>query len=201
LHKILRAAKRCTDLSNHLLWLARSDAGINRVELVSTDAVAVLSDVTSEAAMLAADKGLTIASDLPDTPVYVALDEASFRRMMLILLDNAVKYTLPGGSITVRMTQGENHIEIAVADSGIGIPADQLPFIFDRFWRADQVRSREGGGTGLGLAIASEIAHSHAAELKVESAVGHGSTFTVRLPHPFVQASALRISREQESVQ
>ncbi len=197
LQKILRAAKRCTDLINQLLWLARSDAGTNRVELVSTDAVAVLSDVASEAAMLAADKGLTIASDLPDTPVYIALDEASFRRMMLILLDNAVKYTSPGGSIAVRMTERENHIEIAVADSGIGIPTEQLPFIFDRFWRADQVRSRESGGTGLGLAIASEIAQSHGAELKVESAVGHGSTFTVRLPYPFGQPSSLHISIEQ----
>jgi len=199
LHKILRAAKRCTDLINQLLWLARSDAGTNPVELVSTDAVAVLSDVTSEAAMLAGDRGLTIASELPDAPIYLALNEASFRRMMLILLDNAVKYTSPGGSITVRMTERENHIEIAVADSGIGIPAEQLPFIFDRFWRADQVRSRESGGTGLGLAIASEIAQSHGAELKVESAVGHGSTFTVRLLYAFGQASALRTSSEQSA--
>ncbi len=199
LHKILRAAKRCTDLINQLLWLARSDAGTNRVELVSTDAVAVLSDVTSEAAMLAADKGLTIAGDLPDTPIYVALDEASFRRMMLILLDNAVKYTSPGGTITVRMTERENHIEIAVADSGIGIPTEHLPFIFDRFWRADQVRSRESGGTGLGLAIASEIAQSHGAELKVESAVGRGSTFPVRLPYPFGQPPSLHTSREQSA--
>jgi signal transduction histidine kinase len=151
--------------------------------------------------MLAADKGLTIASDLPETPVYIALDEASFRRMMLILLDNSVKYTSPGGSITVRMTKRESHIEIAVADSGIGIPTEQLPFIFDRFWRADQVRSRESGGTGLGLAIASEIAQSHGAELKVESAVGYGSTFTVHFPCAFGPASGVRTSSEQQSVQ
>jgi len=196
LQKILRAAKRCTDLINQLLWLARSDAGNNRVELVSTNVVAVLSDVVSEAAMLAADKELTIGSDLPETPVCVALNEASFRRMMLILLDNAVKYTSPAGSISVRVRDGANHLEIAVADSGIGIPGDQLPFIFDRFWRADQVRSRESGGTGLGLAIAREIAQSHGAELKVESAVGHGSTFTVRLPHALEQPSTLPTSSE-----
>ncbi len=181
LKKILQAAKRCTDLINQLLWLARSDAGSSRTELVSTDVVPVVSDVVSEAATLAADKGLTIASKLPETPAYVALDEASFRRMLLILLDNAVKYTPPRGSISVDVRGSTDEVEIAVADTGIGIPAEQLPFVFDRFWRADQVRSREAGGTGLGLAIAREIANSHAAELGVESSVGKGSTFSVRL--------------------
>ena len=181
LKKILHAAKRCTDLINQLLWLARSDAGNSRMELVATDVVGVVSDVASEAAMVAAEKGLTIATELTETPVHAGLDEGSFRRMLLILLDNAVKYTPPGGSITVRMTEHANDVEIAVADSGIGIPAEQLPFVFDRFWRADQVRSREGGGTGLGLAIAREIANSHGAVLAVASSVGKGSTFTVRL--------------------
>ncbi len=141
----------------------------------------LVSDLVSEAATLAADKGLTIAAELPETPVYVALDEASFRRMLLILLDNAVKYTPATGRISVHVTGRTDEVEIAVADSGIGIPADQLPFIFDRFWRADQVRSREAGGTGLGLAIARDIANSHGAELLVESSVGKGSMFTVRL--------------------
>ncbi len=150
LKKILQAAKRCTDLINQLLWLARSDAGSSRTELVSADVVPVVSDVVSEAATLAADKGLTIAVELPETPAFIALDEASFRRMLLILLDNAVKYTPRGGRISVHLTGGTDEIEIAVADSGIGIPAEQLPFVFDRFWRADQVRSREAGGTGLG---------------------------------------------------
>jgi two-component system, OmpR family, heavy metal sensor histidine kinase CusS len=89
LKKILHAAKRSTDLINQLLWLARSDAGDSRTELASTDVVAVVSDIASEAATLAADKRLTIATELPDGPAYVALDEASFRRMLLILLDNA----------------------------------------------------------------------------------------------------------------
>ena len=151
------------------------------MELVSTDVVPVVSDTVSEAATLAADKGLTIAAELPETPAYVALEEASFCRMLLILLDNGIKYTSPGGSIAVRMVERANDVEIAVADSGIGIPAEQLPFIFDRFWRADQVRSREAGGTGLGLAIAREIAQAHGAELTVESSPDQGSTFTVRL--------------------
>lgn len=200
LQKILRAAKRCTDLINQLLWLARSDAGNRRTELVSTNVVTILADVLGEAAMLAADKGLTMATDVTDTPVYVPLDEASFRRMMLILLDNAVKYTPPGGNITVRAIESAQYFEIAVADSGIGIPAEQLPFIFDRFWRADPVRSRDSGGTGLGLAIASEIAQSHGAELKVESLVGKGSTFTVRLRHFPVMPPTLHTPSERSAV-
>lgn len=196
LKKILHASKRCTDLINQLLWLARSDAG-NKVELVPTNVVPVVSDVASEAATLAMEKGLTIATELPEAAAYVAIDEASFRRMLLILLDNAVKYTLAGGSISVRVMEGPDNVEIAVQDSGIGIPAEQLPLIFDRFWRADQVRSREAGGTGLGLAIAREIANNHGAELTVKSSLGQGSTFTVRLPRSLRQASSVRSSTGQ----
>jgi two-component system sensor histidine kinase BaeS len=72
------------------------------------------------------------------------------------------------------------YVVIAIADTGVGIPAEELPLVFDRFWRADKVRSRDAGGTGLGLAIAREIAESHDAELSVESSIGHGSTFSVR---------------------
>jgi len=186
LKKILHAAKRCTDLINQLLWLARSDAG-TKLELMPTDIVSVVADVAGEANTLAVGKGLTIATELPEMPAYGAIDEASFRRMLLILLDDAVKYTPCGGSVKVRIMESANHLEIAVVDSGIGIAAEQLPFIFDRFWRADQVRTREAGGTGLGLAIARDIAQGHRAELAVESSIGHGSRFTVRLPRNIEQ--------------
>jgi heavy metal sensor kinase len=195
MRKILQAAKRSTELINQLLWLARSDAGNNRTELVPADVVPVVSDVACEAATLAADKGLTITTELPDVPVYAALDETSFRRLLLILLDNAVKYTPSGGRVTVHLTQRVDDLEITVADTGIGIPSDKLPFIFDRFWRADQVRSREAGGTGLGLAIAREIANNHGAELTAQSFPGEGSTFTVRVRRP---PDVAHTAREQE---
>ena len=195
LKKILHAAKRCTDLINQLLWLARSDAG-NKLELIPNDVVPVVSDVASEASTLAIEKEITIGTELPEAPAYVAIDEASFRRMLLILLDNAVKYTPGGGNIKVRMLESAKNLEIAVVDTGIGIPAEQLPFVFDRFWRADQVRTREAGGTGLGLAIARDIAQAHGAELAVESSVGQGSTFTVRLPRYVKQASTVPGSAE-----
>jgi signal transduction histidine kinase len=142
--------------------------------------------------MLASRKGLNVSPELPEQPVYLDVDPTSFRRMLPILLDNAIKYTPEGGSITISLSGDASGVAIAVADSGPGIPTEQLPFLFDGFWRADQVRSREVGGTGLGLAIAREIAQSHGAELEVESSVGHGSTFTVGLRRSPEELSTLR---------
>ncbi|HZQ50821.1 MAG TPA: ATP-binding protein [Bryobacteraceae bacterium] len=196
LRKILRAAKRCTELINQLLLLARSDAGSSRLELALTDLTALVGDVVNEVKMLAADKGLNVSMNLPDRPVLVAVEEHSFRRMLLILLDNAIKYTPAGGSVTVSLIGETDGLAIAVADTGAGIPPAELPFIFDRFWRADKVRSREAGGTGLGLAIAREIAQAHAAELTADSCVGSGSTFTVRLPRSEERLNAPRPAQQ-----
>jgi two-component system sensor histidine kinase BaeS len=106
--------------------------------------------------------------------------------MLLILVDNAIS-----------LMEDASGVAIAVADTGAGIPADQLPFIFDRFWRADKARSRDAGGSGLGLAIARDIAQSHGAQLTVESSVGRGSTFTVWLTRSAGDLSTLRTSSEQ----
>jgi heavy metal sensor kinase len=181
MQEILLAAKRSTELINQLLWLARVDAAGAQLQLKPVDVVQIVSDVVTEAAALASNKGQSISQRFLNRPAYVQIDEASFRRLLLILLDNAIKYTPDGGKIDVCIAERDDAIEIAVADTGIGIPAEQLPFVFDRFWRADQARSRQAGGTGLGLAIAREIAQAHRAQLGVESSVGHGSTFTVRL--------------------
>jgi heavy metal sensor kinase len=182
LRKILREAKRCTDLINQLLTLARSDAGDSRIELVSTDVAGLVRDVVSEVSTLAAEKGLRVTVNVPDAPVQVPVDEHSFRRMLLILLDNAIKYTPESGTIMASAGEDSSSVVVSVADTGAGIPADHLALIFDRFWRADKVRSREAGSTGLGLAIAREIAQSHGADLTVESSIGVGSTFTIRCP-------------------
>lgn len=181
LQKILREAKRCTDLINQLLSLARADAGTNRIELVSADLTALVGEVAGEIKTLASSKEITVLTNLPEYSIHAEVDEPSFRRMLLILLDNAIKYTPQGGTVTIRAAEEAGQVSIAVADTGTGIPAEQLPLIFDRFWRADKVRSRDAGGTGLGLAIAREIAESHHAELTVQSSLGQGSIFTVRL--------------------
>jgi signal transduction histidine kinase len=125
----------------------------------------LLEDVVREIEVLASSKEIAVSTSLPDFPIRAEVDEGSFRRMLLILLDNAIRYTAPGGKVTIRTAEDADQVVIAVADTGAGIPADQLPLVFDRFWRPDKVRSRDAGRTGLGLAIAREIAKSHNAEL------------------------------------
>lgn len=196
LQKVLRGARRCTDLINELLWLARSDAGNIRMELVSTDIAELVRDVVNEVTVLVAEKRLSVSISLPQS-IRASVDELSFRRMLLILLDNAIKYTSTGGSIAVRVTEDASEMAITVEDTGVGIPSEDLPFIFDRFWRADKVRSRDAGGAGLGLAIAREIAERHRAKLAVESSIGHGSMFTVHLPRSAGDRSVVQTPSEQ----
>ncbi len=183
LRKILREAKRCTELINALLWLARADAETAQPHLASTDLTALVKDVAQEIELLASGKGLALTTDVPAASILVAVEQASFRRMLVILLDNAIKYTAEGGSVKLHLAESGNEVAISVVDTGVGIAADQLPFIFERFWRADPVRTRDAGGAGLGLAIAREIAHAHHASLIAESSPGVGSRFTIRLPH------------------
>ncbi len=199
LRKILREAKRCTELINQLLWFARSEAGSTQMELMPTDIAELVKDVVDEVMVLAADKGLNVSISSPERVIDALVDEVSFRRMLLILLDNAIKYTPEHGSIHIRVVEDASEIAIAVTDTGPGIPTGDLAFVFDRFWRADKVRSRDAGGTGLGLAIARAIAEQHEARLTVESAVGHGSTFTVRLPRQVGERSSVSM-RSEESV-
>ncbi|MGC4054219.1 MAG: ATP-binding protein [Paludibaculum sp.] len=109
-------------------------------------------------------------------------DSDALRRLFLILIDNAIKYNLPGGCVQIQLgVEGENAF-CTVSDSGIGISKEDLDHIFDRFWRADKVRSRGMGGAGLGLSIARWIAMQHEGMIEVTSQPGKGSTFTVKIP-------------------
>jgi two-component system sensor histidine kinase BaeS len=108
--------------------------------------------------------------------------EAQLRRLLLTLIDNALKYTLPGGRVTIEGVTGPADVTISVADAGPGVSPEDLPHVLERFWRADRVQSRETGGTGLGLTIAKQIAELHGAHLGVQREVGRESVFTIRLP-------------------
>jgi two-component system phosphate regulon sensor histidine kinase PhoR len=100
---------------------------------------------------------------------------------MVNLIDNAIKYTNPGGSVSISTTRHDNVVTINVSDTGVGIPKESLPRIFERFYRVDKERSREAGGTGLGLAIVKHIVEAHGGKVTVQSTVGKGSTFSFRL--------------------
>ena len=109
-------------------------------------------------------------------------DEDLLLQLLLNLLDNAIKYTLSGGRVTVGWSETGNRLELWVRDTGVGIPEEHIPRIFDRFYRVDKARSRSEGGAGLGLAISVWIAEAHGGSIRVESVPGKGSTFTLVVP-------------------
>jgi signal transduction histidine kinase len=184
MRKILRESQRTTALIDDLLLLARGDAGKEPTVLEAMDAAPLLREAADQATAMAAAKDIHVSLQLDDSALPVRGNDAQLRRLLLILIDNALKYTPEGGRVTLRGRVGVSEVVIAVADTGSGISPDDLPHVFERFWRADKVRSREAGGTGLGLTIARQIADFHNARLDVDSESGGGSVFTIRLPHP-----------------
>jgi signal transduction histidine kinase len=131
---------------------------------------------------LAQVKGVKMTKRLPTQPISVTADRDAVRRLFLILLDNAVKYTPAGGEIEVSVEARDGQVHGFVTDTGIGIASTDLPHIFDRFYRVDRARSRANGGVGLGLAIARWITEAHGGGLFVESELDRGSQFRVQLP-------------------
>ncbi|HEY6409690.1 MAG TPA: ATP-binding protein, partial [Ktedonobacteraceae bacterium] len=116
------------------------------------------------------------------TPARVYGDEDQLKQVLVALLDNALKYTPYEGSISLSLTTNEHTATLKVSDTGIGISPDDVPHIFERFYRADRARSRDRGGSGLGLAIVQSIVQAHEGTIEVESTLGKGSTFILRLP-------------------
>ncbi len=182
MRRVLRESERTTELVNSLLFLARADASTVAFEPSAVNLTASIAELQEQASLLAAARQVIISFQLPAGPVEVAGDRASLARLFLILIDNAIKYTAPGGEVSVELRAETDFALIAIRDTGIGIAKDDLPLIFDRFWRADKVRSREMGGTGLGLSIARRIVDQHGGVVNVDSELGAGSTFFVRLP-------------------
>ena len=172
-------AIRLSRIVEDLLDLSRLETGS---ELAGEVEMGTL--VREEAARLhdAAERaGIGLTVDAGDAPTV----RGSARDLALLvrnLVDNAIRYTRPGGSVEVRLSADGNQVALSVRDTGIGIPTRDLPRIFERFYRVDRARSRETGGTGLGLSIVKHVAENHGGGVTVESELGRGSTFTVRLP-------------------
>src|SRR5205807_729727 len=115
-------------------------------------------------------------------PSIVDADPDRLQQVLLILVDNAIKHTPPGGKVDVRVHRHGQSAQLEVVDTGVGIAEEHLPRIFDRFYRADKARARARGGTGLGLAIAKMLVEAHRGQLQITSTVGIGTTVTVALP-------------------
>jgi signal transduction histidine kinase len=193
--RILRESKRTTALVDDLLLIARSDSDPQAFERKTIELTSMLNDVSMQASTLAQAKHIKIVPQIPNQSVFIAGDELSVRRLFMALVDNAVKYTSEHGTVWIHLDIEDKQAVIRIRDTGLGISNEDLPRVFDRFWRADKVRSRDEGGTGLGLAIAKGITERHGGAISVASEPGNGSTFSVRLPllpegHDGAQAAA-----------
>jgi heavy metal sensor kinase len=177
LQQIFIESERTTALIEKLLTLARADSGQQTVHFQPLDLREELRDPIAQARLLAESHGLQFEASLPADPMPMRGDSDLLQRMTLILLENAVKYTQSPGTVSLSLSSKTENVMLEVQDTGIGIAEEDLPHIFERFYRADKARGQ--GGTGLGLAIAKWIASQHQAEIQVESSPAKGSRFRV----------------------
>jgi signal transduction histidine kinase len=180
--KILRESKWTSQLIDNLLLLARADSDDEVLKPGPVQLNAVLREAVDRTGQLASSKKLRIATDIDESELYVSGDLTLLQRLFFVLIENGVKYTPENGTVSVALRSSLDDAVIEVFDTGIGIAEEDLPHVFDRFWRADKVRSREMGGTGLGLSIAKWIVEKIGGSIQVESMLGRGSKFIVRLP-------------------
>lgn len=174
-----RESERLSALVTDLLDLSRLENSVNQLEPLALDEV--VRSVTDKLRPRAADAGLDlVVADLP--PTEVSGREADLELMLHNLLDNAIRYTLAGGTVTVALEQQPGTALLTVGDTGIGIPEADLPRVFERFYRVGTARDTRTGGTGLGLAIVRHVAESHHGTVDVASTPRAGSTFTVTIP-------------------
>ena len=143
----------------------------------------------------AESRNINLCVEIAEDAAYCYADPKRLKQIILNLVNNAFRYTPEGGIITMRVWQDANGFYFSVQDTGIGIAADELDRIFERFYRTDQSRHRESGGSGLGLAITKALVDAHVGWIKVESRLQEGTTFTVWLPHWSEAESAQEIVR------
>jgi two-component system phosphate regulon sensor histidine kinase PhoR len=175
-------SKRLGLLANDLLTLAQVESGSSTLQLSDIDLLRFLSDLTRDWRKKFSAKRLKAVVDVSDECSTIRADEARLREIFDNLLDNAVKYSNANGTISLAAERRGRAIVLSVTDRGIGISADDLPRIFERFYRADKARSRELGGTGLGLSIVKHIAQLHGGGVEAESKLGEGATIRIILP-------------------
>ena len=179
---VLAELEKTSSLIEKLMLLARADAGVESLQHFPVNVADCLREACKDGQILAQTKQLSFSQNIDLSTLVVEGDSHALQRLFLILIDNAVKYTRSGGSITVGLKRSDDSAVAEFCDTGIGISTEDLPNIFDRFYRADKARSREYGGVGLGLSIARWVAEAHRGSVEVQSTPGSGSVFRVRLP-------------------
>jgi heavy metal sensor kinase len=179
---ILAELEFSSELIENLLTLARADANPAQLELSSVDARSVLQGIISGSEILASHHGQKWSVSIASQEIPILAERQSLKRLLLILLDNAIKYTPRGGSVRLVLRSTATQAVFEVIDSGIGITPEDLPHIFERFYRASNARNIDTDGSGLGLAIAQWVAAAHHGMLEAQSVVGEGTTFQLTVP-------------------
>ena len=184
LDESLEQVNQMGEMVDSLLTLARADEGKVHLAVERTDLQALAQEVSETAHILAEQKGLKMITRITGADLFLDVDKARIKQMLMNLVTNAIKYTPAAGEVKFDLVGREHDIVFEVRDTGIGISADDLPRIFDRFWRGDVARTRTGerAGAGLGLAITKWIAEAHGGRIEATSKQGRGSSFVVTLP-------------------
>ncbi|MGH7181140.1 MAG: sensor histidine kinase, partial [Nitrospiraceae bacterium] len=177
---VVEESDRLVAIINSLLEIAEAEAGVAQLTKSDFDMTVMLQDAVELFRPVAEDRGTAFDLTAPSGPLIFSGDKSRLQRIFANLIDNALKYTGPGGQVRITLEDGLSHVNISVSDSGIGIDKDDLPHIFDRFYRAD--RSRSTSGNGLGLSLAQAYVKVHRGRIEVESCLDKGSVFRIVLP-------------------
>jgi signal transduction histidine kinase len=178
---VLEEVERLEHLVSGLLVLSRLDAGETLRDWGDVDLAALALSIAEQMRLMADDRGIEIELSSLEKAM-IRGDRARLKQIVVNLLDNAIRFTPRGGSVRLRTASDDSGSLLEVSDTGIGIPPSAIPFVFDRFYRVDEARSREDGGAGLGLSIVKSISAMHGAEVEVDSEPERGSSFRVKFP-------------------
>lgn len=182
LNDALGEINRMHDLVNDLLDVAALEAGRDKLQLTGVEVSKVLAEAVTTVAPQAKQREVRLESELPQGEITLEADRSRLRQVLVNLVANAVKFTPAGGEVRVKAWPENGHVRFCISDTGIGIPAKDLPHIFDRFFRVTRGRSRLQGGSGLGLTIVKQAIDAHRGEINVESTEGQGTTIYITLP-------------------
>jgi len=182
LNIIMKHTHRLDNLIKDILELSRLDSHDLKIELRNLDIYPCIENIFSNYKGHCTEKNQNFELNIPQRVPMMETNEYLLRQLLTNLIDNAIKYTPEGGRIGLKIEPVDESIQFEISDTGIGIPQEHIPRIFERFYRVDQARSREMGGTGLGLSIVKHIVNLHHGTIRVESTVGVGSNFIIKIP-------------------
>lgn len=178
-----KEVERLTRIIERLLDMTQMDSSQTSMQFIHTDIREIVQEVYDKLTPLAKNKDISLSLNQPDTEVILPVERDTLTEAVYNIADNSIKYTEPDGNVAISLSRDLGNVYIAVSDTGIGIPKEEVQKIFDRFYRVDKARARETGGTGLGLSIALDAVKLHNGHIEVKSEEAAGSRFTIALPY------------------